>query len=68
MPPSPLIPPLTSMSSTLDELIGRIAGLADGERALEHEDTTAALEEVERQLRSGSRRMTRLLRDLERRG
>ena len=31
------------------------------------EDTVAALDEVERQLRSGSRRITRLLRDLERR-
>ena len=67
MPASPLIAPLTSMSSTLDEIITRLSGLAEGERALEHEDTVAALDEVERQLRSGSRRITRLLRDLERR-
>jgi hypothetical protein len=67
MPASPLVPSLTSMSSTLDDLITRLSGLAEGERALEHEDTVAALDEVERQLRSGSRRITRLLRDLERR-
>ena len=43
------------------------ATLADGERAADHEDTVAALEEVERLLRSTSRRLSRLLRDLDRR-
>lgn len=55
------------MGSTLDDLVTRVSAMADVERALEHEDTAAALEEVERQLRSGTRRLQRLLRDLERR-
>ena len=38
-----------------------------GERAADHEDTVAALEEVERLLRSTSRRLSRLLRELDRR-
>ena len=64
---NPLVAPLSSIGSTVNDLVGRISGLADGERAADHEDTVAALEEVERLLRSTSRRLSRLLRELERR-
>jgi hypothetical protein len=64
---SPIIPPLSSIGSTLDDLVGRITGLAEVERTAKHEDTVAALEEVERLLRSSSRRLHRLLRELDRR-
>lgn len=67
MPSSPLIPPLTSISSTLEDLIDRLTAMGDSERAAKHEDTSSALEEIERYLRSGTRRMNRLLQDLERR-
>jgi hypothetical protein len=67
MPSSPLIPPLSSISSTLEELVIRLSAMGDDERARKHEDTAAALEEIERYLRSGARRMNRLLQDLERR-
>ncbi|MEA3217231.1 MAG: hypothetical protein QOJ19_3387 [Acidimicrobiia bacterium] len=67
MPSSPLIPPLTSISSTLEDLIDRLTAMGDSERAAKHEDTSAALEEIERYLRSGARRLNRLLQDLERR-
>jgi hypothetical protein len=68
MPSSPLIAPLSSMNNTLEELIDRVTTMGDGERALKHEEIAAALEEIERSLRSGSRRMARLLGELERRG
>ena len=64
---NPLVAPLSSIGSTVNDLVGRISGLADGERAADHEDTVAALEEVERLLRSTSRRLSRLLRELDRR-
>jgi hypothetical protein len=67
MPSSPLIPPLTSISSTLEDLIDRLTAMGDSERAAKHEDISAALEEIERYLRSGARRLNRLLQDLERR-
>jgi hypothetical protein len=54
------------MGSTLEELVSRISALAEGERTAKHEDTVAALEEIERQLRSSSRRLGRLLRELDR--
>jgi hypothetical protein len=51
----------------MEDLVARITNLAESERSAKHEDTVAALEEVERLLRSSSRRLNRLLRELDRR-
>jgi hypothetical protein len=56
---------LTSVSSTLDQLVERIDGLASSVSSGPDEDVAIALLDVERSLRAGSRRLDRLLRDLE---
>lgn len=54
-------PGLSSMSSTLEELTRRISTLAD-ELSSKGDDATATeLFEIERSLRTGSRRLARLL-------
>jgi hypothetical protein len=55
---------LGSIASTLDQLVERIDGLASGVGSGPDEDVAMALLDVERSLRTGSRRLERLLRDL----
>jgi hypothetical protein len=55
---------LGSIASTLDQLVERIDGLAAGVAPGADEDIAIALLDVERSLRTGSRRLERLLRDL----
>lgn len=55
---------LSSAATTLDELIGRLATVADAYRDTEREDVTLDLDEVERSLRAATRRLQRLVRRL----
>jgi hypothetical protein len=55
---------LASTASTLDELIRRVTAVAD-DLATEREDLATDLYEVERSLRTGSRRLAGVLRQLE---
>lgn len=61
---SSLIAQLSSITSSLDELTGRVAGLAEQEQQAKHEQTAIELDEAERSLRAGIRRLERLLRTL----
>jgi hypothetical protein len=53
---------LSSASSSLDDLIGRLAAIADAHRRTPTDDVSADLDEVERALRSASRKLDRLVR------
>lgn len=55
---------LGSLASSLDALVDRITELADGTEGTTDDDLRLALIEVERHLRSGGRRLERVLRDL----
>lgn len=55
---------LGSASSTLDQLVDRISSAADGLVGTRDEDLALGLMEVERSLRTASRRLERLVRDL----
>lgn len=57
---------LSSISSSLDELTQRVQALADEESGLKHDQTAGELEEAERLLRAGVRRLDRLLTTLPR--
>jgi hypothetical protein len=61
-----LISELGSLGSTLDEVIGRIAAMADDLIGGPDDAIGGSLTEVERSLRAGSRRLERLRKDLER--
>lgn len=65
----PLVARLNSLSSSLDDLNMRLAELVEERRSPTEgeEDIVGGLEEVERQVRNASRRLRRLVRDLERR-
>jgi hypothetical protein len=58
---------LGSLSSTLDGLVGRVADLARSTEGHSTEDVSMALYDVERSLSAASRRLGRILRDLDRR-
>mgnify|MGYP001366475818 CR=1 FL=1 len=58
---------LGSASSTLDQLVDRISGAADGLVGTRDEDLALGLMEVERSLRTASRRLERLVRDMKQR-
>lgn len=53
---------LSSAATTLDDLTRRLAELADEYRDTSREDITLDLDEVERSLRSATRRLNRLVR------
>jgi len=55
---------LGSASSTLDQLVDRVSSAADGLVGTRDEDLALGLMEVERSLRTASRRLERLVRDL----
>ncbi len=52
---------LSSLSTALDELTKRIAGIADDLQGAPREDVAADLYEVERNLQAASRRLRTLL-------
>jgi hypothetical protein len=54
-------PELSSMSTALTELAGRVAQLADQLADTERNDLSAALYEVERSLGMAQRRLTKVL-------
>jgi hypothetical protein len=56
---------LGSVASTLDQLVERIDTMASAVASTPREDIALALADVERSLRSGSRRLERLLRDID---
>lgn len=55
---------LSSLSSALDDLTGRITTLADGYQTSPREDVAADLYEVERHLQAANRRLRTLLNKL----
>jgi hypothetical protein len=55
---------LASVATVLDDLTARISEVADRHRGGPHEDLTIDLDEVERSLRSASRRLAHTLRRL----
>jgi hypothetical protein len=55
---------LSSASTSLDELIDRLVGIADEHRGDETEHVAADLDEVERALRSAARKLDHLVRRL----
>ena len=55
---------LSTIASSLDDLTLRVAALADEQYAIKAEQNAVELEEAERSLRSGVRRLERLLRTL----
>lgn len=55
---------LSSLSSALDDLTGRVTALADSLGGSPREDVAATLYEVERNLQAASTRMRQLLRSL----
>ncbi len=55
---------LSTIASSLDDLTARVAALADEQFRAKHEQTGVELEEAERSLRTGVRRLERLLRSL----
>ena len=57
---------LSTIASSLDDLTRRVQVLADEQYRMKAEQTAVELEEAERSLRSGVRRLERLLRDLSR--
>lgn len=52
---------MSSVSTRLQELLGRITEIADGLGADEREDMAAELYEVERTLRAAARRLSRVV-------
>lgn len=58
---------LGSLSSTLDGLVERVSSLAASTDGHPTDDVSVALYDVERSLAAASRRLARVLRDLERR-
>ena len=55
---------LASATTTLDELTRRLVEVADAYRGTSREDVALDLDEVERSLRSATRRLNRLVRRL----
>lgn len=55
---------LGSIATTLDELARRMRSLADEHHARKDEETAVELDEIERSLASGLRRLERLVRAL----
>jgi uncharacterized protein HemX len=55
---------LSSAATTLEDLTTRLAEVADAYRETSREDITLDLDEVERSLRSATRRLNRLVRRL----
>lgn len=58
-------PQLSSIASALTELTDRVAVIAESAAGTDREDVAAALYEVERALRTGSRRLDDVLRALD---
>lgn len=58
-------PQLSSIASALTELTDRVATIAESLAGTEREDVAAALYEVERALRTGSRRLDDVLRTVD---
>lgn len=56
---------LSAMAATIEELTHRVNDLASTERAAKQDERVRALEETERNLRAASRRLDRLVRDLQ---
>ena len=57
-------PQLSSVSSSLTELTGRVSKLAESLDGSAREDVANALYEIERSLRTANRRLDRLVTDL----
>ena len=57
-------PQLSSVSTALAELTGRVSDLAETASGTEREDVAVALYEVERSLRTANRRLEQLVSDL----
>ena len=57
---------LSSLSTSLREMIERLTRIADGLQGAPREDATADLYDVERNLRAADRRLQKLLQRLER--
>jgi hypothetical protein len=55
---------LSSIATDLEEMAGRLAGLAAAEEKAKREDVSSALHEAERSLRSGFRHVTVALKAL----
>lgn len=52
---------LTSLSSTLDQMLERVEGAANDVRGTDRDDLLGDLYEIERHLRSANRRLSRAL-------
>lgn len=52
---------LSSITTSLDDLVQRIASIAEEQSAAKRDDVAGELFEVERALQSAARRLTRLL-------
>ncbi|MEZ5233077.1 MAG: hypothetical protein AB7W59_17350 [Acidimicrobiia bacterium] len=59
-----LLAQLSTIASSLDELTSRVATLADEQQRAKHEQIAVELDEAERSLRAGVRRLERLIRTL----
>jgi hypothetical protein len=59
-----LAPQLSSIATALDDLTSRLAMLAEEQHRAKAEEVAIELDEVERSLRSGVRRLERLVRAL----
>lgn len=59
---------LSSVASTLEQLMSRVSGAVDSFTGTADEDVSIGLMEVERSLRGASRRLERIVRDLRDRG
>ena len=59
-------PQLSSVATSLDELTGRIAAIADELAGTERADVASTLYEVERALNTASRRLEKIVDDLRR--
>jgi len=55
---------LGSISSTIDQLVERLEQMATNLDGTPREDLAMGLHDIERNLRAGSRRLERLMRDL----
>lgn len=55
------MPELSSISSTLEQLVQRVSGLAEAARQAKDEDVARELFEVERSLAGAQRRLGRML-------
>lgn len=65
MPPFMSISPqLSSVSTALDELTGRVASLAESLSGSDRDDVATSLFEIERSLRTAGRRLDQLVTDL----